>query len=30
MYEPMKQVAAKFPQWLADNRNKLSEQEYKE
>ena len=28
MYEPMKEVTAKFPQWLAENKAKLSEAEY--
>jgi len=28
MYEPMKQVTEKFPQWLAENKSKLSEEEY--
>jgi peroxin-19 len=30
MYEPMKQVADAFPQWLQDNRDKLSDKEYQE
>ena len=28
MYEPMKQVTEKFPQWLAQNKSSLSETEY--
>jgi peroxin-19 len=30
MYEPMKQVAERFPQWLRDNQSNLSPQEYNE
>jgi len=28
MYEPMKQVCDKFPEWLADNEPKLSKEDY--
>uniref|UniRef100_A0A7S1CAN0 Peroxin-19 n=1 Tax=Bicosoecida sp. CB-2014 TaxID=1486930 RepID=A0A7S1CAN0_9STRA len=28
MYVPMKQIAERFPEWLADNEKKLSEEEY--
>lgn len=28
MYEPIKEVTTKFPKWLEDNRQELSEQEY--
>ena len=28
MYEPMKQVCDKFPEWLADNEDKLPKEEY--
>jgi peroxin-19 len=28
MYEPMKQVATKFPQWLEEKRSSLSPEEY--
>ena len=28
LYTPMKDIAEKFPDWLADNRNKISEEEY--
>lgn len=30
MYEPMKQVAIRFPKWLEERRNVLSEKELKE
>lgn len=30
MYEPIKQVASKFPAWLEESRNYLSEKEFKE
>lgn len=30
MYEPMKQVASKFPQWLADQKGVLPEKDYQE
>lgn len=30
MYEPMKQVAEKFPGWLQEKKNALTEQEYKD
>lgn len=30
MYEPMKQVAEKFPAWLEENKETLSEEEYKQ
>ena len=30
MYEPMKQVTDKFPQWLEDNQSELSPSEYEE
>jgi peroxin-19 len=28
MYEPIKEVTAKFPKWLDDNRQVLSDEEY--
>jgi peroxin-19 len=28
LYTPMKDIAEKFPDWLADNRNKVSEEEF--
>ena len=28
LYTPMKDIAEKFPDWLADNRNKISEEEF--
>ena len=28
MYEPMKEVCLKFPNWLSKNKNSLSEDEY--
>ena len=28
MYEPMKQVTEKFPEWLADNESELSKEDY--
>jgi peroxin-19 len=29
MYEPMKEITEKYPEWLADNERKLSKEEYK-
>ena len=28
LYQPMKDIAEKFPDWLADNRNKVSDEEF--
>merc|ERR1712039_366454 len=28
MYEPMKDICNEFPQWLAENKSELSEEEY--